>query len=102
MVAVYLIGSTKNGTAGPGSDIDLILHFRGSEQQRASVSRWLSGWSQCLAEINYLRTGYKSSGLLDVHWVSDRDIEDRNSFAVKIDAITDRAQRLPMKGEGDG
>ncbi|MCA9756860.1 MAG: nucleotidyltransferase domain-containing protein [Candidatus Eisenbacteria bacterium] len=102
VVAVYLIGSTKNGTAGPGSDIDIILHFRGSEQQRASVSRWLSGWSQCLAEINYLRTGYKSSGLLDVHWVSDRDIEDRNSFAVKIDAITDRAQRLPMNGEGDG
>ena len=95
--ALYLIGSTKNGTAGPGSDIDLIVHFAGTQEQKESLALWLDGWSQCLAEINYLRSGYASRGLLDVHWVTNEDISQRSSFAVKIDAITDRAQQLTLK-----
>jgi hypothetical protein len=59
---------------------------------------WLDGWSRCLAEMNFLRTGYRSDGLLDVHLVTDQDIAERSSFAVKIDAITDPARKLPMKG----
>jgi hypothetical protein len=58
---------------------------------------WLEGWSRCLAEINFLRTGYRTEGLLDVHLVTDQDIAERSSFAVKIDAITDPARKLPMK-----
>ena len=95
--AFYLIGSTKNATAGPGSDIDLLLHFDGSEQQQSELLLWLEGWSRCLAEMNFLRTGYRSEGLLDVHIITDKDIAERSSFAVKIDAITDPARKLPMK-----
>ena len=95
--AFYLIGSTKNATAGPASDIDLLLHFRGSEDQRRDLLLWLEGWSRCLAEINFLRTGYRTDGLLDVHLVTDGDIAARSSFAVKIDAITDPARKLPMQ-----
>ncbi|MFH1755119.1 MAG: PEP/pyruvate-binding domain-containing protein, partial [Candidatus Latescibacterota bacterium] len=29
VVALYVFGSTKNASAGPGSDIDLLVHFRG-------------------------------------------------------------------------
>jgi hypothetical protein len=36
--AFYLIGSTKNATAGPSSDIDLMLHFSGTEEQRRELS----------------------------------------------------------------
>ncbi len=99
IAGLYLIGSTKNGTAGPGSDIDLLLHHMGDAEQKRDLKLWLDGWSQSLAEINFLRTGYQSPGLLDLHWVTDSDIERRTSFAIKIDAITDRAQRLVLKGE---
>jgi pyruvate, water dikinase len=95
--AFYLIGSTKNGTAGPASDIDILLHVQGNEEQRKELTLWLEGWSRCLAEINFLRTGYRTDGLLDVHLVSDKDINEHSSFAVKIDAITDPARKLPMK-----
>jgi predicted nucleotidyltransferase len=95
--AFYLIGSTKNATAGPSSDIDILLHFQGNEEQRKDLMLWLEGWSRCLGEINFLRTGYRTEGLLDVRLVTDRDIAERSSFAVKIDAITDPARKLPMK-----
>lgn len=91
-----VIGSTKNATAGPASDIDLLLHFRGSEEQRKALMLWLEGWSRCLSEINFMRTGCRADGLLDVHLVSDEDIAARSSFAVKLDATTDAARRLPM------
>ena len=58
---------------------------------------WLEGWSRCLSEINFLRTGYRTEGLLDVHLITDADITARSSYAVKIDAITDPARKLPMK-----
>ncbi|MBZ0267576.1 nucleotidyltransferase domain-containing protein [bacterium] len=96
---LYVLGSTKNGTAGPGSDIDLLVHFRGTEPQEKDLLLWLDGWSRCLGEINYLRTGYHSEGLLDVHMITDQDIADRSSFAVKIDAITDAARPLLPPGD---
>jgi predicted nucleotidyltransferase len=95
--AVYLIGSTANATAGPDSDIDLLFHVDGTREQREALSVWLEGWSLSLSEMNYLRTGYRSHGLLDVHMVTDRDIENRTSFAVKINAVTDPARPLSMK-----
>ncbi|MBD3403135.1 pyruvate, phosphate dikinase, partial [candidate division GN15 bacterium] len=92
--ALYLFGSTKNATAGPGSDIDLLVHFNGTEEQRKSLEAWLQGWSLCLDEMNFLRTGYRSGGLLDVHFVTDEDIRTKTSYAVKIDAVTDPARKL--------
>ncbi len=94
--ALYVFGSTKSGSAGPGSDIDLLVHFDGSERQRRDLLLWLEGWSLCLAEMNYQRTGYRSPGLLDVHIVTDDDIERRTSYAVKIGAITDPARPLSL------
>lgn len=95
--AFYVFGSTKNATAGPASDIDLLIHFAGDEKQREDLLLWLEGWSLTLAELNYQRTGYKTDGLLDVHLVTDEDIAKKNSYAVKIGAITDAARLLPMK-----
>lgn len=93
---VYLIGSTKNATAGPSSDIDLIIHFQGTALQRKALLLWLEGWSQCLDEFNFLKTGRRSGGLLDIHIVTDKDIKEKSSFAVKIGAVTDPAERLPV------
>lgn len=92
--SIYLIGSTNNGTAGPGSDIDLLIHFQGSQFQQDELLKWLEGWSHCLAEMNYLETGYSSEGLLDVHIITDEDIERKTSFAVKIGSVTEPAYQL--------
>ena len=93
----YVFGSTKNATAGLSSDIDIIIHFRGTDGQRRELELWLEGWSLCLDEINYLRTGYRTGGLLDVHFVTDEDIKNKTSFAIKIGAVTDAARPLLMK-----
>ena len=90
----YVFGSTKNGTARAESDIDVLIHFEGNENQKEDLKLWLEGWSLSLAQINFVRTGHKTSGLLDVHIVTDKDISDRNSFAIKIGAITDAARPL--------
>ncbi|MBD3309148.1 pyruvate, phosphate dikinase, partial [candidate division KSB3 bacterium] len=92
----YVFGSTKNATAGPASDIDLLLHVRGTQQQRQELEAWLQGWSACLDEMNYEKTGYRTGGLLDVHFVTDEDIARKSSFAIKIGAMTDAARKLPM------
>jgi hypothetical protein len=95
--AIWLIGSVKNATAGPGSDIDLVVHVDGTDETRRELAAWLEGWSVCLAELNYLRTGVKSDGLLDVHLVTDDDIANQTSFAAKIGAVTDAARALVMR-----
>jgi len=97
--AMYLFGSTANAMAGPGSDIDLIVHFQGTPEQRKELLLWLEGWSLSLSEQNYLRTGYKTDGLLDVHLVTDEDIAARTSFAVKIGAATDPARALALRDD---
>ncbi len=64
---------------------------------RRDLLAWLEGWSLCLAETNYLRTGVKSSGLLDAHLVTDEDLGSSSGYAAKIGAVTDAARSLPVK-----
>ena len=94
--AMYVIGSAKNCNAGAASDLDLLIHVSHDVEKRRALETWLDGWSLALAEVNYLRTGYKSDGLLDVHIVTDADIAAETSFAVKIGAVTDAARPLPL------
>jgi pyruvate,water dikinase len=96
VVAVYIIGSTKNANAGPSSDIDLMIHFRGDDEQRRGLELWLHAWSLCLGEVNYLRTGYANRELLDVHIITDEDITRQTSYASKIGAVTDAALELSL------
>jgi len=96
VAALYLIGSTKNANAGPSSDIDLVVHFKGDDVQRRELLSWLDGWSLSLGEMNYLRTGYSTGGLLDIHLITDEDLEKRTPFAAKIGAVTDPARQLAL------
>ena len=58
---MYVFGSTKNATAGPGQrhrpDRPRGRRRRGARRQ---LEVWLEGWSLCLSEMNYLRTGYRT------------------------------------------
>ncbi len=96
----YVFGSTKNATAGPQSDVDILIHFQGTPKQRRELMLWLEGWSVALDEMNYHKTGYRSGGLLDIHLVSDEDIANKESYAVKIGAVTDAARPLQMVKPG--
>ncbi|PKL82061.1 MAG: pyruvate, phosphate dikinase [Ignavibacteriae bacterium HGW-Ignavibacteriae-3] len=98
---LYVFGSTKNAASGPGSDIDLIVHIDSQKCDIKGLNLWLEGWSLALSEMNYLRTGYKAQGILDVHIVTDEDIKAKSSFAAKIDAVTDAARPLKMKQAAD-
>ncbi|HGY57289.1 MAG TPA: pyruvate, phosphate dikinase [Caldithrix abyssi] len=95
--ALYLLGSTHDATAQAGSDIDLLVLFEGNEQQKRDLQNWLEGWSRCLDEINYLRTGFKAGGLLDVHLVDAKDIKNKEDIFSKFDLIDKSGIReLPL------
>ncbi|HHE54295.1 MAG TPA: pyruvate, phosphate dikinase [Caldithrix abyssi] len=81
---LYLLGSTRSGMAQAGSDIDLLVHFVGTPEQRRELDNWFEGWSLALDEINYQRTGYKAGGLLDIHYITDEEIIDEKDIAEKI------------------
>jgi len=91
---VYLFGSTNSGNSSMGSDIDLLLHIDGDDKQRSLLKSWLDGWSQALAKINFLHTGYDAGKLLDFHLVTDQDIANKDSYALKIVSAIDPAEKL--------
>ena len=92
----YNFGRANNASSGPKSVIDLLIHFKGNEDQKSKLSIWLDGWSLALDEMNYLRTGERCGGLLDVHIITDEDIANDNSFAIKIGAVTDAAAPISL------
>jgi pyruvate,water dikinase len=97
VVALYVFGSTKNATAASCSDIDLLVHFRGTDEQLDELMGWLERRGVRLSRANEKRAGCETENLLDVHIVTDEDIANRNSFASKIGSIDDPAQELPLK-----
>ncbi|MCU0370883.1 MAG: nucleotidyltransferase domain-containing protein, partial [Bacteroidales bacterium] len=93
--AIYIIGSTKTGKAGPGSDIDLMIHFRGNPSQEIELKAWLEGWGLGMSELNFFRTGYETRGsLIDIHLITDEDIRKRTSYASLIGSVDDPAKLI--------
>ncbi|MCD4702007.1 MAG: nucleotidyltransferase domain-containing protein [Candidatus Aegiribacteria sp.] len=99
---IYLFGSTKNATAGPCSDIDLLIHSDIDNKARNLLKSYLDGWDVCLCEINYIRTGFKIEHILDIHIITDKDIQEKQSYAIKIGSVTDSARPLEMKKKKKG
>ncbi|MEG0570457.1 MAG: PEP/pyruvate-binding domain-containing protein, partial [Oscillospiraceae bacterium] len=85
--AIYLFGSTNSCCARLNSDIDLLVHIDATKEQIEIMNQWFNGWSLCLAQINFLQTGYSCDGLLDIHYVTDEDIAAKDSFATIIDSV---------------
>lgn len=95
---LYLIGSTKNACAGPGSDIDLLAHSTGDAKLDEKLNLWMEGWGYCLGEMNYMKTGYPNTdNLIDLHIVTDEDIRKKDSYACLINAVSDRARPIKVK-----
>jgi hypothetical protein len=90
---VYLFGSTELGTAGVGSDIDLIVVSGGDARQTSDLRVWLEGWSLCLAEVSFQLYGLPSTGLLDVRFL---DPEQAKSEIPSFTAAGRTLQELPL------
>lgn len=98
--AVYVLGSTGTATAQAGSDIDLLIHFTGDHKQKEALNNWLEGWSLCLDELNYIRTGFKANGILDVHFIEENEIGDEKDLAARFDLLNANGIiRLPLATE---
>lgn len=67
---VFLYGSTEEGTAGPESDIDLLIAVEGDEARRHDLEVWLDGWSHCLSEVTYQMVGTPSAELIGARLMS--------------------------------
>ncbi len=97
--SLYLIGSTKEGTAGPASDIDLLVHFKGTEEQKEKLLAWFEKYGKKLDEENKERTGLKTGGLLDVHIITNEDIKKKDSWATHITSPYMSVKKIPLKKE---
>jgi len=93
---IYLVGSTKEYTAGPASDIDLIVHYDGTPEHREDLMAWFEEWSINLDRENNERTGFKTGGLLDVHLITDEDIENRTPWAMHVLPPYGTARKLEL------
>ena len=91
--SVFLFGSTELGSAGVGSDIDLIVVFGGDARQENDLRIWLEGWSLCLAEISFQLYGIPSTGLLDVRFL---DPEEAKTEIPSFTAAGSTLQALPV------
>jgi hypothetical protein len=97
--AIFVFGSAVNGTAGPDSKVHLLVHFQGRPQQRRELDSWLRGWSLALAEMNHLKTGIRTDGLLDVHFTGGDEAVDRSSAAALVNLPPEDIQELPLGGQ---
>ncbi len=96
---LYLVGSTKTGEAGPASDIDLIVHFTGTEEQKDRLLAWFEEKGKEIAEQNKKRTGIETEDLLDLHIVTDKDIENKTSWATHITSPYMRVRKIDIKNK---
>ena len=101
VVALYVFGSTHEGTAGAKSDIDLLVHHRGTEEQKEDLLAWFKEQSQLLDEENRQRTGKHTEGILDVHIITDKDIQEKTSWACHIDPLCGSAKKIPLSSDED-
>jgi hypothetical protein len=92
---IYLAGSVKSMTAGPGSDVDLIIHDNGNEECRNRVKTWFSAWSASakMNPANKKRIENKEE-LFELHFISDHNIANNDSFAVMTKSVMNSAKLL--------
>jgi len=95
--ALYLVGSTKDGSAGPASDIDIIVHFKGDEEQKEKLLAWFEKQGKKISEENKQRTGLKTDSLLDVHIITDEDIKKNTSWASHLTSPYMSVKKIPIE-----
>ena len=93
---IYLFGTVFNETAGPNSDIDLLIHFEGTEEQRKELNTWIEGWNLCLSQINYNRSGYYVEKFLDITYISESQFKERKYYSDLMNPANHSSKKLSM------
>jgi hypothetical protein len=93
---VYLFGTVFNETAGPNSDIDLLVRFDGTNRQRDELEIWIEGWNLCLSQINYNKSGYKINKIIDAYIMTDDMINEQPYYKDMIDSSKKTARKLVL------
>ncbi len=93
---MYLFGTVFNETAGPNSDIDLLVRFDGTNRQRDDLELWLEGWNLCLSQINYNKSGYKLDRILDAYIMTDDLINEQQYYKDMIDPSKKNSKELQL------
>lgn len=93
---IYLFGTVYNETAGPNSDIDLLIHFEGTDEQRKELDTWFEGWNLCLSQINYNRSGYYVEKFLDITYISESQFKDRKYYSDLMNPANHSSKKLSM------
>ena len=101
VIAMYVFGSTQEGTAGPFSDIDLLIHQRGTEDQREDLLAWFREQEEDIIKEYKQRTGKKADELLDVHIITDEDIKENSSWAAHLNSISGSIKKIPLDSQED-
>jgi len=91
VTGLYLIGSVRERTAGPESDIDLVVHVN-SQTSIASINAYFFGWEHAL--LAFPPNGITLKRLIDVHVLTDNDLEKNLSFASMISGVNPQSTRL--------
>ncbi|MDD3860203.1 MAG: hypothetical protein PHW83_08385 [Bacteroidales bacterium] len=93
--SIYLIGSVKNFTAGISSDIDLIIHYNGKRENAEKIKIWFEAWSaSVLSNSKYENEIRDVNNLFDIHLITNKDIVQKNSYAVMIDSLYNNAKLI--------
>jgi hypothetical protein len=100
IISIYLIGGTKDATSGPGSSLELLVHFQGTDNQKQLLINWIDGWSLGLSEFNFAQTGYRVDNLIDLHIINDHDFQPTVNYSSMMFSA-DR-QAILLKGSNSG
>lgn len=95
ITGIYLVGNIREAISAPGSCLELLVYFHGSEIQKQLLISWIEGWSFGLAEFNFAKTGYRVENLIDLHIIADSDLEHPEIYTSKL--ISD-SQAILLKG----
>ena len=58
---------------------------------------WFNNFSRKIDEENKQRTGIKTSGLLDIHIITDEEIRKKDSWATHITSPYMSVKKIPLK-----
>jgi pyruvate, water dikinase len=98
ITAIYLLGSVKNAQSGPASDIDMMIHTNPDNPFLDEIKQFMKCWGLCLSELNAFLTGEKIDEMLDIHFISDKDIAEKNSFTSMIGSHFNSAKLIKSFG----